>query len=74
VDLASEAYEFDLIPVVVLRDEAGRVALAVDRMVEESEYLVKPLPEALQFGAAIGATILGDGSLSLILNPSGMVA
>jgi len=47
--------------------------LVVDDLLEEEEFLVKPLPGSFRFGGATGATILGDGSLALILDPGVLV-
>lgn len=60
-------------PVAVVETGAGEVALALDRMVEAREVVVKPLSGWLrrlpQFG---GATILGDGRVVLLLNPAAL--
>ena len=73
VDLTHKSFEFDLIPLVIVGSGENRVALVVDDMLEEEEYLVKPLPGAFRFGGITGATILGDGSLALILDPGALI-
>jgi two-component system chemotaxis sensor kinase CheA len=57
--------------VVVLRVDGLRFGLLVDGFHNQQEFVVKPLAEELA-GLRIysGATILGDGSVVLILNPS----
>ena len=60
-------------PIAVVETGAGEAALALDRMVEAREVVVKPLSGWLkrlpQFG---GATILGDGRVVLLLNPAAL--
>nr|HQH79294.1 chemotaxis protein CheW [Synergistaceae bacterium] len=73
VDLAQKSFEFDLIPLVIVGSGRNQVALVVDDLLEEEEFLVKPLPGSFRFGGATGATILGDGSLALILDPGVLV-
>ena len=73
VDLAQKSFEFDLIPLVIVGSGINQVALVVDDLLEEEEFLVKPLPGTFRFGGVTGATILGDGSLALILDPGVLV-
>lgn len=49
-------------------------ALVVDRLVEQREVVIKSLGNHLRYVPAIaGATLTGDGSVMLILNPSELV-
>ncbi len=51
-----------------------RVGLWVDRVLGEGEIVVKPLGSYLgQVDGVSGATILGDGRVALILDPSALV-
>ena len=64
-----------LIPVVILESGGRTVGLMVDRMTRRLEVAVKPLPGRLAgspgwFG---GVTIMGDGSVMLVLNPDTLV-
>ncbi len=59
--------------VVVLRTAGGRLGLIVDRVFDTEEIVVKPVSPILRritlFG---GTTVLGDGSVIMILDPSGI--
>jgi two-component system chemotaxis sensor kinase CheA len=59
------------VPVVVMSYEGYKFGVIVDRFQKEQEFVIKALNEEL---AALkiyaGATILGDGSVVLILNPA----
>ena len=59
---------------VVVLDAGGRnVGLVVDNVLDTEEIVVKPLSDALRnVSAYSGATILGDGSVIMILDPNGM--
>ena len=58
-------------PVVVLSAAGRRVALQVDRLVGGREVVIKALGRQLRHVPAVsGATLLGDGSVVLILNPA----
>ncbi len=54
--------------VIFIKDTLGRVALAVDELIEEREVVVRPLGRRIEgIRSAIGATILADGSAAVIL-------
>jgi two-component system chemotaxis sensor kinase CheA len=54
--------------VIFIKDTLGRVALAVDELVDEREVVVRPLGKRMEdIRSAIGATILADGSAAVIL-------
>jgi chemosensory pili system protein ChpA (sensor histidine kinase/response regulator) len=58
------------LPLVVVRAGEGEVALIADRVMEAREVMVKPLEGLLRrVPRMTGATILGDGSVVLIVNP-----
>ncbi|MDA8163992.1 MAG: chemotaxis protein CheA [Desulfobacteraceae bacterium] len=59
---------------VVLCEEGGRnIGLAVDRVLGNYQTVIKPLGEVYrQVECVSGATILGDGTVALILDPSKM--
>jgi chemosensory pili system protein ChpA (sensor histidine kinase/response regulator) len=60
-------------PLLVLRAGQDEFALAVDRIVGAREVIVKPLSGVLRRSPAVaGATLLGDGSVVLILNPEAL--
>lgn len=61
---------------VVVLDAGGRnVGVVVDNVLDTEEIVVKPLSESLRsVGAYSGATILGDGSVIMILDPNGLAA
>jgi two-component system chemotaxis sensor kinase CheA len=59
---------------LVVEGEGGPVALLVDDVVGRRELLVEPLDAALQrLGAFNGAAVLRDGTVVLVLDPSGIV-
>lgn len=60
--------------VLVLKIGARRFGLVVDKIYDEEEILVKPLPKYIKNCKAYsGVTILGDGKTSLILDPEGII-
>jgi chemosensory pili system protein ChpA (sensor histidine kinase/response regulator) len=72
---ARDAYEprQGRLPVVALKMGDSEFALVVDDIHDAREVAVKPLAGALRrLRAVAGATILGDGSVILILNPAGL--
>jgi two-component system, chemotaxis family, sensor kinase CheA len=61
--------ERDSVLIVVLQVEDRRFGLLVDAVLDTQEIVVKPLSSLLEHvGAYAGATILGDGSVALILD------
>ena len=61
--------------VVLIRASGRRYGLLVDRLVSEEQVVVKPLSGGLENSADfLGATIMGDGRVVLVLNPAGVVA
>ena len=58
--------------IVSTRD--GQVAIVVDRFVSEIDVIVKPLSEGLnRIRAFQGASILGDGTVALVMDPTQIV-
>ncbi|WP_017306561.1 hybrid sensor histidine kinase/response regulator [Spirulina subsalsa] len=65
----------DKIPVVVLACDEGILAIAVERIIGQQEIVVKPLPAPLpKPHGLLGTTILGDGSVILILDIDELIA
>lgn len=65
--------EEQALSVVVLRGEDRIFALAVDRILDAQEIVVKPLPVPLRHLAIYGgATLLGDGRIALIMDIPGL--
>ncbi len=61
----------DLVPVIIGKDGDRRVAFAVDEILESRDAVVKTLGAHLRrVHGVTGATLLGDGSVVLILNLS----
>ena len=59
--------------VIVLETSGRRIGLIVDDVIDTAEIVVKPLSATLrQTGLFSGATILGDGSVIMILDPNGL--
>jgi two-component system chemotaxis sensor kinase CheA len=60
--------------VVVMQVGAQRFGIIVDAVFDTEEIVVKPMASRLRhIGVLSGNTILGDGSVILILDPSGLV-
>lgn len=60
--------------VVVVSYENKRVGIVVDRLVSQQDIVIKPISELIsKFEAISGVTILGDGSIAYILDPSKVV-
>jgi two-component system chemotaxis sensor kinase CheA len=61
--------------VVIVSSGARRVGLLVDTLIGQEEVVIKPLADYIQEDSAFsGATILGDGKISLILDVDGLVS
>lgn len=59
-----------ILSVVVLQDNDRRLGVVVDKLLERQEIVIKPLSEFLgDLRGISGATIMGDGSVVLILDP-----
>jgi chemotaxis protein histidine kinase CheA len=63
-----------LLPVVVLQLADQQVAVIVDQLLGGREVVVKPLGAHLRrVHGLIGSTLMGDGSIVLILNPAELI-
>jgi len=61
------------VPVLVLNLGENKFALQVDRILEAREVVVKPLGSLVRRVRGIsGATLMGDGSVVLIVDPAGL--
>jgi len=70
LELPQPEKEPDILSVVVIHDNERRLGLVVDRLLERQEIVIKPLGMYLGDQKGIsGATIMGDGSVVLILDP-----
>jgi two-component system chemotaxis sensor kinase CheA len=59
--------------IIVVRASGFRYGLIVDRLYDTTEIVVKPLGRHLKaLKEYSGATILGDGSVALIIDPAGL--
>jgi two-component system, chemotaxis family, sensor kinase CheA len=60
--------------ILVLRMARNRFGLMVDRIVDNEEIVVKPLSRFVRSCPCFsGTTILGDGTIAMILDPAGIV-
>jgi two-component system chemotaxis sensor kinase CheA len=62
----------DILPVVIIHDNDRRLGIVVDRLLERQEIVIKPLGQYLngfEIRGISGDTIMGDGSVVLILDP-----
>lgn len=70
LELPKNEDERAILPTVVIQDNQRRLGLVVDRLLERQEIVIKPLGDYLGVREGIsGATIMGDGSVVLILDP-----
>jgi two-component system chemotaxis sensor kinase CheA len=61
--------------VVVITDGREKIGVSVDSLIGETEIVIKSLPEHFAAVKGInGASILGDGSVALILDPAAIIA
>lgn len=61
----------DLIPIVIISAESKKIGLVVDDLLRQQEIVIKPLADFLSIIPGLsGATILGDGKIVLILDPT----
>jgi chemosensory pili system protein ChpA (sensor histidine kinase/response regulator) len=62
-------------PVVLLRSGDDRLAIAVDEISTNQEVVVKNVgPQIARLAGILGATILGNGEIVLIINPVQLIA
>jgi len=70
--LPGNADNREILPVVIIHDNDRRLGVVVDRLLERQEIVIKPLGQYLnsfEIRGISGATIMGDGSVVLILDP-----
>ncbi|HPP77565.1 response regulator [Methanospirillum sp.] len=64
----------DEIPVMIVAYGAGKIAYAVDEVMQVQEIVVRPLGSQLRRVKKItGAAVLGDGRLALVLDPPELI-
>jgi len=61
-------------PAIVYQYQGRRCALTVDQLLTQTEVVVKPLPGSLDASHVSGVTILGDGTVGLILDLDSITA
>ena len=60
--------------VVVLEHEGSQVCVLIDKLLQEQEIVVKPIPSYVKkINGLSGCTQLGDGSIALILDIAGLL-
>jgi len=62
----------EIVSMVILQDNDRRLGVIVDKLLERQEVVIKPLGSYLSdfdMRGLSGATIMGDGSVVLILDP-----
>ncbi len=70
LNLPPPAEEPEMLSVVVIHDNGRRLGVVVDTLLERQEVVIKPLGSYLgDLKGISGATIMGDGSVILILDP-----
>jgi two-component system chemotaxis sensor kinase CheA len=74
-DLETECIEIDNALLVVVEADGQKVGLMVDDLLAQQQVVIKSLKDNYQQVAGIsGATILGDGSVAMILDIPGMIS
>lgn len=64
----------ELIPIIIITAGTRQVGFIVDELLDKQEIVIKPLVDFLASITGLsGATILGDGSIILIIDPSELV-
>jgi two-component system chemotaxis sensor kinase CheA len=72
LDLPRSADKQEILQMVVIQSNERRLGLVVDKLLERQEVVIKPLGTYLNgftLRGISGATIMGDGSVVLILDP-----
>ena len=60
--------------VVMLEHEGKYLCILIDRLLQEQEIVVKPIPSYIKKVKGLsGCTQLGDGSIALILDIAGLI-
>jgi two-component system, chemotaxis family, sensor kinase CheA len=74
LDAAGASLPSGKVFVLVINEGARKYGLVVDRLVGEEELVIKPLDENIVASDLVsGASVLGDGSVAMILNLSELV-
>ena len=72
--LETECTEIDKALLVVVEADGQKIGLMVDDLLAQQQVVIKSLNDNYQQVAGIsGATILGDGSVAMILDIPGMI-
>ena len=72
--LLEHIQERESLRILIVRSGEQRVGVVVDDILGSEEIVVKPMPEYLKYLKIFsGATILGDGSISMIMDIPGFV-
>ncbi len=59
----------DMLSIVIIHANGRRLGVIVDKLIERQEIVIKPLGMMHELRGISGATIMGDGSVILILDP-----
>ena len=74
LDVPGEAQEQDTITVVIVTKGDKQAGLVVDSLIGQMEIVIKSLGKYININKMIsGATILGDGSVALIIDANTLV-
>ena len=69
----SKKFKRNIFNIVILKTESHSYGLVVDEICDTADIVVKPLPQFLKKNEILsGATIMGDGSVALILDTQGV--
>ncbi len=75
IDGSGQEEQADYMPVLVLASSGRRIAFGVDQVLDEQQVLLKSLGRQLvRVRNIAGAAVLGSGRVTLVLNPSDLMA
>lgn len=78
-NVPTEITDFSKGIMVMVECEMGKACLFVDRLVDEQQVVIKPIPANIskiagRIKGIAGCTIMGDGTISLILDVNGLIS
>jgi two-component system chemotaxis sensor kinase CheA len=74
-DISTELKKFDDGMLIMAEDGDRMIGLFADELIGENQVVIKPLPKYIKkIDGVAGCTILGDGSISLILDVGGLIS
>ncbi|GAB6189154.1 chemotaxis protein CheA [Marinitoga arctica] len=72
-EIIQRNFDFGLMTFIIINYNEDKIAILVDKVIEENEFLIKPLPDYIKQNYIFGSTILGNGDVVLILKPLDLI-